>query len=196
MFVICKSSEKKAKMIKDLKRKIFFNPFIRYIFISYLKLSFAAMVVLKLVKESPLQVFAAYVILLIVNLVPILLAYLLYKNKTSLDELDTKLKFGSIYALKNPFGTYKDRIWVFPLAFFYRRALFSVLTVVLLSHPLIQMQCHIVLSVATLCYIIYDRHFFETKMAKLTEVMSELLLLLSSALIMQFMRPEYSAIET
>jgi len=183
-------------MIEDLKRKIFFNPFIRYIFLSYLKLSFAALVVLKLVKDSPMQMFSAYVILVIVNLVPIFLAYLLHKNKTSLDELDTKRKFGSIYALKNPLGTHKDRIWVFPLAFFYRRALFSVLTVVLLSHPLIQMQCHIAMSAATLCYIIYYKHFFETTMAKVTEVVSELLLLLSSALLMQFMRPEYNEIET
>ena len=68
-------------------KKIFFNPFIRYSLLNALKLNLNAFITLKAYNVSNIgERVTAIIILTIINLVPIILARLLFKRKNELED--------------------------------------------------------------------------------------------------------------
>ena len=73
--------------------------------------------------------------LILINLCPLVLSRILYKNNNVLKEQETKNKIGALYEGKNVESKRKHRAWVFPLVFFGRRLVFILGTVVLFDYP-------------------------------------------------------------
>ena len=96
--------------------------------------------------------------LIVLNLLPILFAKVLHKNRETLETEETIQKYGTLYegltvkaTLDSP---QKQRhIWIFPLIFMFRRTLFIVLTVLLFDYPFMQMIGHCFLTLATAIYM-------------------------------------------
>ena len=105
-------------------------------------------------------------------------------------EKDEKVRnFGSLYDNKKVNKEKKHRVWAYPLAFFYRRTVFALITVYLFDSPSMQMMVTQVTSLLTIVYLSWDRDKFRLKSIRLIEVASEALLLLTISLIQQFMVP-------
>jgi len=78
------------------------------------------------------------------------------------------------------------RVWLHPIVYMLRRTAFILVTVLLFEFPTMQMIVHQLLTMATLVYLCQD-NLFENRLRKWVEVISELLLLLSSIVLQQFL---------
>ena len=80
-------------------------------------------------------------------------------------------------------GDEKKMVWLYPLSFFFRRAIFILSTVFLMGKPAMSMIIHQILTVATIVFISYNNQMFTTKSQRFIEVASEMLLLFVSILL-------------
>ena len=78
---------------------------------------------------------------------------LLCKRKESLKEKKNIITFGTIYQGRSVKSNEKENLWIYPLLFFYRRAIFIFFTVYLREFPDMTMILHQLLTVSTLIYI-------------------------------------------
>ena len=88
-YCICRRSERFSEKNKEcsekLKKKIFFNPFIKYSYLNALKVYMSSCLVFLQFEESSVgQKAVAIFILLVISLLPILYARIMFKNKKNL----------------------------------------------------------------------------------------------------------------
>ena len=182
--------------MKTLKRKLQYNPVIRYLLLNSLKFTYSALCVFKQADAGAGSVFVAILLLLLVSLSPLVLSRILYKHNNELKETETENKIGTLYEGKNVESKRKHRAWVFPLVFFGRRLVFVVCTVALFDYPSQQMIMHQILSLVMLAYLLLDRQMFAEKTRHFVEFGTEALLLIVSTLMQQFMIGGDSIYET
>ena len=136
--VCCKNrnlSEKNKKRIKDAKRKVMWNPVIRYLFLNSLKINYSAACVFKHTDAGAWSQFVAVLMLVGINVCPLILSRILFKNNGVLEDKEKISKFGTLYEGRNVPADRKHRVWIFPLVFFFRRSLFIIGTLVLFDYP-------------------------------------------------------------
>ena len=95
-------------------------------------------------------------------------------------------KYGELYKDKNVSASWKHRAWALPLAYFYRRTAFAIVTVFVFDWPNVQMIVHIVLTLATCIYLLRDSRVYLAKEYMAVELMTEFLLLFTSATMQQY----------
>lgn len=133
-------SVKRQACIEKLDKKIFFNPFIRYFLLNALKLNLNALVTLKAYSaKSEIECFTAIAILTAINIVPIILARLLFKRKNDLLDEANWSRYNTIYKGKQVYKEKNHCVWFYPIAFFYRRTIFICAMVFLFDWPSLQM---------------------------------------------------------
>ena len=120
--------------------------------------------------------------------IPLYFSKVLYKYREDLLEEDNKKSFGSLYAGKNVDPKREHRVYFYPEVFFYRRLLFICASVYLFEKPAMQMIVHQILTMATLCYLVYDKRMFEQRGQAFIEISSEFLLLFVSLVIQESIR--------
>ena len=122
--------------IQSIKSKIFYNSIIRYFFLGSLKLNLNAMTALKFYSASETgERITAIAILLMINLVPLILSRILYKKAKVLESAENLTKFSTMYSGKNVNENKSHKVWIYPLAFFFRRTIFICATVFLSEVP-------------------------------------------------------------
>ena len=92
-----KLSAKNQERIRNLKRKVFWNAFIRYLLLNTLKFLMSASIILKQNKEDKVQMSLAIVQLIFLNTAPLFFARLLYKNRETLDDKEKSYAFTALY---------------------------------------------------------------------------------------------------
>jgi len=188
-----KASEKCQERMKRLKKKLFYNPIIRYFILNSLKLAVSALVAIK-AGAPDASTAVPVTTLTIVNLTPLLFLWVGYLNRDNLDREEIRSRMGSIYTGKNVQDK-EHRAYLYPLAFFWRRILFAVATVYLLEHPALQIIVHYLLTMLMVVLLLWDGRAFESQSQRLVEIGSEFLLHLSSIMLAQFINPAYSSDE-
>ena len=145
IIVCCKKkewSEKNQERIENLKRKIKYNPVIRYFLLNSIKFNYSALCVLKQSNAGVWSQVTAVLMLGFINLCPLVLSAILYKRNDELQDKERISMMGTLYEGKNVESQRKHRVWSYPLVFFYRRLIFAVCTVTLFDYPSIQMMMH------------------------------------------------------
>ena len=85
-----------------MKKKVRYNPIIRYLLLNSLKFNFSAFSVIKKYNESSVgSIVVAVLILVIINVTPIFLSRILYKNSRTLDIKEQHEKIGTLYLGRN-----------------------------------------------------------------------------------------------
>ena len=130
-------SVKNKERIERLKKKLFFNPMIRWLYLSSLKFYFSALVTFK----GEVSI-VAILILTSITLVALILATILYKHSDDLDSESCISKYGAAYDGKTLVHGRNRFICIQPIVFFGRRIAFALITVFLLDNPPIQMMIH------------------------------------------------------
>ena len=156
----CRNSplnEKNRERVKNLKRKLQYNPVIRYFLLNSLKFNYSALCVFKKANAGVGSYFGAILLLLLINICPLVLSRILYKNNSKLKDKEIENKIGTLYEGKNVESKRKHRAWVFPLVFFGRRLMFIVGTIAFFDYPFAQMIMHQILSLGMLAYLLWDR---------------------------------------
>mmetsp|Transcript_28884 Transcript_28884/g.38508 ORF Transcript_28884/g.38508 Transcript_28884/m.38508 type:complete len:256 (+) Transcript_28884:67-834(+) len=133
--------DKAKDKVKSLKTKIFWNPIVRYLTLNSLKLSMTAIVVQKAVEKGAGDIASSIGLLVVLNGAPLIFYMALRRNQSTLSEPETIKSIGSIYAGKNVTSE-GHCAWLYPMAFFWRRTLFIVITVHLFDWPYMQMLAH------------------------------------------------------
>ena len=136
------------------------NPVIRYLLLNSLKINYSAACVFKHTDAGAWSQFVAVLMLVGINVCPLILSRILYKNNGVLEDKEKVSKIGTLYEGKNVPADRKHRVWIYPLVFFFRRSLFIVGTLVLFDYPALQMVVHQLLSVAMLAYMLKDQYMF------------------------------------
>ncbi len=121
---------------------MFFGVFIRYILLGSLKIQIticSSLLVGFLLEESvtkppPTTTFMiiGITIILVLWLCPIVFGIILYKKQKTLDEPETKKKFGSLYELHDPKRPY---VGTYVVVFLMRRSFFVGVTFLMFYHP-------------------------------------------------------------
>ena len=98
-----------------MKRKLKYNPVIRYLLLNSLKFNYSAFCVFKQADAGAGSVFVAILLLLFINICPLVLSRILYKNNNELKEKETEDKIGTLYEGKNverkgPYLSQKNKI--------------------------------------------------------------------------------------
>ena len=155
-----------------MKKKVFWNPIVRYLAINALKLNISAILVFNAASKSIQDVVISACILAIFNGAPIVYYFALKKNKDTLSSKDTIKEIGAIYTGLNVTST-NQRAYIYPVAFFWRRCLFALITIYLFDYPHMQMIAHHVLTVVYISILVYNPYTFETAEQKVIEVGSE-----------------------
>lgn len=91
----------------------------------------------------------AIVILLILNLAPIVLALVLWRNRANLSHPEVKQKIGSLYELHN---SAKKYVSTYSIVFLVRRSFFVLVTFAMYNYPGLQIQ---IMMYSTLLYVAY-----------------------------------------
>ena len=169
---------------------IFYNAIIRFAFLNALKFNMSSMVVFYKESSSVGSTFVAALLFVgFTIVVPIVLIRIVYINRASLHELKMILKYGTMYSGRRVIDLIDERrVWVYPFIFFVRRTLFAIATVSLFEYPSLQVIVHQFLTMATLIYLCNDSRMFMDNSQRVTEIISELFLLLISVLAIQFER--------
>ena len=181
-----KVSDKNRERIKKLKRKIFFNPIVRYLQLNSLKLNLSGLLVFITHGAQVHDYIVAVLILIAVNAAPIPFYFVVKRNKGKLKSDDVRQRFGSIFAGKNV--TDEDhKAHLYPFPFFIRRAAFIAATVFLFDYPLMQMYVHFVLTMVTVAILANNSRTYETKQQRVVEVGTEFLMHLTCIVLSAFM---------
>ena len=104
VFLSCRNkplSEKNRERVNSLKRKLQYSPVIRYFLLNSLKFNYSALCVFKQADAGAGSYFVAVLLLLLINICPLVLSRILYKNNNNLKEKDTENKIGTLYEGKN-----------------------------------------------------------------------------------------------
>ena len=146
-----------------IKPKMFWNPFIRYIFESALELQLAAGTVLFISLNTSLKAntqcetvwksglyISSTAILAAIGLMPLLFSFVMYRNRKSLSELRTRDRIGTLYEIVKPNGI---NSLSFSIVFLLRRSSFVALTFFFFEYPALQIQIQIFLNVFYIIYI-------------------------------------------
>ena len=128
-------SDKNILRLKSLEDNLFYNPVIRLMFLEAIKTNISAALVFKLLGNESAQVICASLVLALINGAPLIFARILKKRENDLESEETIRKFGSLYDNKNVNMERDHRVWATPLAFFYRRTIFGMVTVFLFDKP-------------------------------------------------------------
>ena len=92
IIVVCckmrKLSEKSKERVENLKRKIMYNPLIRYLMLNSLKFNYSAMCVFKHANSGAGSYFVAALMLILINSCPIIFTAVLFKKNNDLTSLD------------------------------------------------------------------------------------------------------------
>lgn len=121
--------------IRSLKLKVFWNPIIRFLILESMKLNMAAIVVFKLGGAGAADIATSIAFLAVLIGAPVVFFVVMYKNDDQLSSETTKKEIGSIYAGKNVDTVSSLAYFYHPMAFFWRRTLFIVITVFLFDWP-------------------------------------------------------------
>eukprot|EP00353_Schmidingerella_taraikaensis_P012373 CAMPEP_0185571574 /NCGR_PEP_ID=MMETSP0434-20130131/3613_1 /TAXON_ID=626734 ORGANISM="Favella taraikaensis, Strain Fe Narragansett Bay" /NCGR_SAMPLE_ID=MMETSP0434 /ASSEMBLY_ACC=CAM_ASM_000379 /LENGTH=362 /DNA_ID=CAMNT_0028187075 /DNA_START=218 /DNA_END=1303 /DNA_ORIENTATION=+ len=178
-------SQKCKSCFTRIQDKIFWNSFIRYILMNALKLLMASIVVFKLGVKKDQQLAVAIAILTALTLAFMLFYCMLKKYQSSLGAETTKKRMSTLYVGRNV-NYEKHGSHRFPVAFFLRRLVFTVVTVYLLDYPAMQMIFQQLLTMAAIVHLAYDTRALSSSMQKIVEMGSEILLLLACTLLAQF----------
>jgi len=178
-------SEKCKNCVRGIQDKIFWNSLIRYILMNALKLCMASLVVLKRGFKSDQQLAVAIAILAALTLAFTLFYCVLKKCQTSLGTDSIKKRISTLYVGRDV-EYEKHGSHQFPVAFFLRRLIFTVVTVFLMDHPALQMIVHQFLTMGALIHLAYDIRVLSSSLQKIVEFGSEILLLVASTLLAQF----------
>ena len=166
------------KAYVSIKKKLFYNTFLRYVLQSTLKLQIAAGAVIGYdlmtsyedTKETPTgpKVFS-WITIAVLNLCPFLFFLVVMRNQSNLDKPVIREKIGTLY---NGLRTSSTGTKSYYFVFLVRRSLFVLITFLLFSQPGIQVQLMIYM---TLLYVIYLGHseFFEQFSSKSMEIFNE-----------------------
>ena len=142
---------------------MFFNPIIRYLLLNSLKLNLSAFVVFSTPGAAGGDIFVAVITMLAVNIAPVLCCYAIWRNRDKLHEEQNRKSFGTLYTGRN-IGMADHRIMLYPLAFFYRRTIFMLITVFEFDNPVIQMTLNQVLTLAMIVYLLVEsKSLFSTR---------------------------------
>ena len=68
-------------------------------------------------------------------MLPLFFCYLLAKNRKKLEDKEKMMKYGDLYKDKNVASSWNHRAWALPLAYFYRRTAFAIVTVFVFDWP-------------------------------------------------------------
>ena len=150
-----KCSPKMKEKVHGLKRKVFYNPIIRYLLLNSLKLNLSAFMAFATPDKNAADILIALVVLCIVNIAPIICCIVIFRNRAGLKEDDNRKAFGTLYQGRKIEDT-KNRIMLYPIAFFYRRTIFIIVTVFLFDRPAIQMILNQVLTIFMIIYLLYE----------------------------------------
>lgn len=138
LLVLLRLAQKRSACAKKafdvIKKKLFWNTFLRYVLQSTLKLQIAACKVILfdkmttqiVTKETPvMSIISSYIILMVLNICPVLFYAVLYRNKSNLDKDLIKEKIGTLYI-----GMRAKVISVTSYSFIFlaRRSLFIMIT--------------------------------------------------------------------
>ena len=132
--------DKNKLRLRKLEDQLFYNPVIRATQLGGIKINMSALLIFKLLTDNALQMFLAVLIFVIFNLLPLYYARILYKNGAVLEKEEKKRNFGTLYDNKKIDKERNHRVWAVPLAFFYRRTVFAIITVYLFEQPSLQMM--------------------------------------------------------
>ena len=195
-FVKCarRLSMKCRERITDCKRRIFFNPLIRFTYLNSLKFNIVAMGTISGLNEGPSEIIQAVLILLTFNLLPILYSCILKKKPEMLQEEEFKEIVGTLYSgMAIPefefsiLGRDKPLTWMKPAIFMFKRTLFAISTVALFDYPALQMIATQVQVMAYIIFITRD-NLFGSKLMQAVEIFTEMLFMMALLLLQQFMR--------
>ena len=116
---------------------IFYNPMIRFAFLSALKFNMTCLVVFKKESSSASEIFIAVVLFIgIAIVVPATLIRIINKNKEILDLEKIVKTYGTTYMGRRVINSLDERkVWIYPAIFFMRRTLFIIATVFLFEKP-------------------------------------------------------------
>ena len=162
----------------SIKKKLFYNTFLRYVLQSTLKLQIAAGAVIgydvmtsyadKTETPNGSKVFS-WITISVLNLCPFLFFMMVMRNQSDLDKPVVREKIGTLY---NGLRTGSTGTKSYYFVFLLRRSLFVLITFLLFFQPGIQVQLMIYM---TLLYVIYLGHseFFEQFSSKSIEIFNE-----------------------
>lgn len=197
--------------MQRMKNKVFYQSLIRYSFVNCIKFNTNAVMAIVNNDGTTSQVAIGVSVFLSINLLVLVYAYVLYKRRDDLGDEANRSSIGNLYSglqlhtlpLKNQRGgnrcgtcccsgkqikpTTRGAVCLHPVVFMVRRMLFALASVLLFDHPAVQIISHHVMQVGYLCYICQPGHFADEK-HWVSEVTSESLGLVLSALFMQFVR--------
>ena len=103
-----------------------------------LKLNLSALVVFSAPDSNAGNILLAVLTLITVNIAPVICCIVLWRNRDKLQEEDNQKSFGTLLAGRNTKES-DHRIMLYPLAFFFRRTIFIVVTVLMFDYPALQM---------------------------------------------------------
>ena len=156
-----KKSEKCQSRVTKLKLIVFYNPIIRYFVLNSLKLSICAAVALRDQDGEDSAYVYPFMILTVINVIPVVFFLVAYCKRDKLDEEATRKSIGAIYLGKNI--TKNDhKAHVYPMIFFWRRSLFVIVTVCLFDQPTLQMIAHYLLTMLTVTALLADSTAFDS----------------------------------
>ena len=140
---------------------VFYNPIIRYFVLNSLKLSICAAVALRDQDGEDSAYVYPFMILTVINVIPVVFFLVAYCKRDKLDEEATRKSIGAIYLGKNV--TKNDhKAHVYPMIFFWRRSLFVIVTVCLFDQPTLQMIAHYLLTMLTVTALLADSTAFDS----------------------------------
>ena len=149
----CKCSSKLHSVFLKVKKKLFWNTFLRYALTSSLKTSISVTAALSMISFSDTKRIADAVVsitlITILVALPFFFAYLLQRNKTELTKQWMRDKIGSLY-LGFKVSTFGERLN--SSVFLTRRLLFATLTAVCTQNP--NILIHVFLA-SNLLYFLY-----------------------------------------
>ena len=157
-----------------IKRKVLYNPIIRYIILNSLKLTVASFVALK-AWNTATDIAISIGLIAIIAIAALTFFCLLKTNHENLKDSELVGKIGTLYQNNNVhFSTHKTHY--FPLSFFVRRFAFASVTVYMLEKPQIQMVIHHTLTMLAMSHLAFDSQAQATRGIRFIEIGSELLL--------------------
>jgi hypothetical protein len=122
-------------------------------------MNMTAVVALVGLSQGALQMAISIITLIVLNLLPLLFAKVLHRNRETLDSEDTLAKYGALYEGLNTKETKgsppkkKRAVWLNPLICMFRRSLFILISVFLFEYPVMQMVGHCLLTLANAIYV-------------------------------------------
>lgn len=134
-------------------------------------------------------------LLLLLTMTPIFFFGLLAYRKKRLSDEDSVKSFGTLYKGRNVEKP-TNNVQFDPLAFFFRRSLFTCISVFLFNSPEIQMIVNQCLIMAYIVYLANDSAKFETRSLAFVEIGTETLLLLVCIILQQLTDPRLSSLSS